>query len=538
MKQITHKKDLPQKRLKELLLYDPDAGTFTCLVSRSKWRVGNIAGTCGTRGYIQIRIDNKRYYAHRLAFLYMEGYFPEHQVDHINRIKSDNSWKNLRHVNNQCNTRNCSISKRNKSGIIGVCWNKRANKWQSDIKTNSDVKYLGLFKTLKEAVQARWDAEVKYGYPNCNTTSSAFLYLQKESNKSKKGSNMNKVDIIVDSGAFSVFTKGKVIDMDAYITYIKKWEKYLTAHIVLDVIGDAEGSMTNYKIMRDAGLNPIPIYHLHEPEEYLYEYMRMTDYIGVGGVASRMTARNNKILFDSFWKKVVDKNGLPKVKVHGMGITDVDVMTRYPWASLDSSTWLMTSRRGILIAPKFENGKPNPFKAKRIEVSTKSPHRQHYGQHIENLSKFQRDKLLGYIHSLGFKMGTSRRDKNGVTLNKENGREAIIEKGLSNNYIQRDYFNLNFFLELEKALPDWPWSWPNEKISQQLSVFDTPITTNDVPGRRFRKTRTRIYLAGEGVKEADTFEVVKSKGCVYRRMLSFPFRKVKGLKDIVPFFDQ
>jgi hypothetical protein len=128
---------------------------------------------------IRITISGKRYYASRLAFLWMKGYLPEHDVDHKNRRPSDNRWKNLRHVTHQCNNRNQSIRKDNKSGITGVCLDKTGNKWNSYIKINMKMKYLGCFDSKEKAAMARWNAEVKYDFPNCNTTSSAYQFLQR-----------------------------------------------------------------------------------------------------------------------------------------------------------------------------------------------------------------------------------------------------------------------------------------------------------------------------------------------------------------------
>ena len=170
---------LTQERVKELFYYNPKTGTFTRRIyCCSNAKVGDVAGSRSPLGYILINVDYKLYGASRLAFLYMEGYFPEHQVDHINRIRDDNRWENLRHVTSQCNIRNSSVRGDNTSGVTGVCWHKGNKKWASYIMVNEKRKSLGYFKILKEAVQARWEAEVKYDFPNCNTTSSAYLYLQ------------------------------------------------------------------------------------------------------------------------------------------------------------------------------------------------------------------------------------------------------------------------------------------------------------------------------------------------------------------------
>lgn len=168
-------KKLIQERLKELLHYDSEIGIFTWAKSGAK--KGNIAGNINRRGYRRIWIDDKQYKASRLAWLYMEGYWPEHEVDHRNRIKHDDRWENLRHVSRQCNIRNRYIQNNNKSGITGVCWKKRDKKWMAHITISGKNIYLGYFNSRFDAAKARWNAEVKYGFPDCNIISSAYSYL-------------------------------------------------------------------------------------------------------------------------------------------------------------------------------------------------------------------------------------------------------------------------------------------------------------------------------------------------------------------------
>jgi hypothetical protein len=135
-------------------------------------------GTNPNSDYPKVRINGIRYKCHRLAFLYMEGYFPENDVDHIDRNPFNNAWNNLREVSKTCNMRNCKLCKINTSGISGVNWNKHNKKWVSRITVNKKRVYLGIFDNKLDAAKARWEAEVKYGWPNCNTTSSAYLYIK------------------------------------------------------------------------------------------------------------------------------------------------------------------------------------------------------------------------------------------------------------------------------------------------------------------------------------------------------------------------
>lgn len=174
---------LTNRRLKELLNYDPETGIFVWKINKANIFAGTVAGRNRPDGYIVITIDKKKYYAHRLAFLYMEGYIPENMVDHIDRNPSNNKWDNLREVRMTCNAHNCNLSKRNKSGINGVRWKNSRNKWIADIRANDKNIYLGYFNTKLDAAKARWEAEKKYGYTTCNPNSFAYEYIKSKERK-------------------------------------------------------------------------------------------------------------------------------------------------------------------------------------------------------------------------------------------------------------------------------------------------------------------------------------------------------------------
>ncbi len=173
------KEKLTQEQLKKLLHYDPETGVFIWK-NPYGWRIkkGSAAGYISPQGYLLIGINRKYYYGHRLAWLYMEGYFPEHQIDHIDGIRYNNKFSNLRHVTNQCNNRNKPIIKTNITGVTGICWCKNQKKWHSKITVYYKGINLGYYKKFINAVKARWRAEVEHGFPNCNTTSSAYQYLK------------------------------------------------------------------------------------------------------------------------------------------------------------------------------------------------------------------------------------------------------------------------------------------------------------------------------------------------------------------------
>jgi hypothetical protein len=158
---------ITQERLKELLHYDPEEGLFYNKTYRGNKAVKNaVAGCYHSLGYIVIKIAGKEYKAHRLAFLYMNGVIPV-EVDHINHIRSDNRWLNLRESNRKDSPKNTSIYKSNTSGITGIRFIDANKKWRARINVNGAEVHLGTFHNKEDAINARKEAEIKYNFhPN------------------------------------------------------------------------------------------------------------------------------------------------------------------------------------------------------------------------------------------------------------------------------------------------------------------------------------------------------------------------------------
>jgi hypothetical protein len=143
---------LSQEDLKINLIYDKDTGVFTWKKSNnSKIKVGYIAGGYDSYGYKTIKINNKLFKAHRLAWLYVYGVMPINNIDHINGIKDDNRILNLRECTQQTNNYNSSIRKDNKSGIKGITFDKKSNKWRANIRVDGEQIHLGLFSHVLDA---------------------------------------------------------------------------------------------------------------------------------------------------------------------------------------------------------------------------------------------------------------------------------------------------------------------------------------------------------------------------------------------------
>lgn len=155
--------ELTAEKLRELLHYDPATGVFTWKVRTStRVKVGNLAGCPNNEGYLQIRLHSRLHKAHRLAWLYMYGEWPEDQIDHINRNRSDNRISNLRDVSHKQNNQNKSKAGNNTSGHQGVYRYKLDSKWVARIKHNQKNISLGYFTNLEDAISARKAAEKLY----------------------------------------------------------------------------------------------------------------------------------------------------------------------------------------------------------------------------------------------------------------------------------------------------------------------------------------------------------------------------------------
>ncbi len=143
-------------RLHELLAYDADTGIFTRRISQTnRVKVGDVAGSPNQKGYINIMVDGRLYPAHRLSWLYVHGEWPQAQIDHLNGVRDDNRIANLREATNGQNKQNMRAARAdNGSGLLGVRWHERDQRWHARIMLDGKAQHLGSFGTSDEAQAA------------------------------------------------------------------------------------------------------------------------------------------------------------------------------------------------------------------------------------------------------------------------------------------------------------------------------------------------------------------------------------------------
>lgn len=151
--------------IEKYLKYNPIDGTFTVIKARRKWKVGDVVGVKPhkTRGYCIINYDKFSYPAHRIAFYLMEEEVPE-QVDHLNQIRSDNRWCNLKASTHFDNQYNKGMQSNNTSGFTGVYYVKNIDKWEAKIMVNQKNLGRECFDSFEDAVRHRVSLEIKYGF--------------------------------------------------------------------------------------------------------------------------------------------------------------------------------------------------------------------------------------------------------------------------------------------------------------------------------------------------------------------------------------
>lgn len=263
--------------------------------------------------------------------------------------------------------------------------------------------------------------------------------------------------------------------VDDYAEFLKTYKDICNVYVSMDAIYDPKTSYESFIYLREThGLNPLPVYHYAEPIEWLKKYMEVTDYIGISGLGQGINKKDYIQWADRVFDLVCSgPNHLPMYKIHGFALTSTELIHRWPWWSVDSSSWVQFSQFGKILIPKMVGNKiSHKVKPYEIFVSTRSPAISRDEEHFETLSNMEQKHILDYLHSLGINYGKShfkmvdasyKCEENEKPWGKpENGKrkiEVIDEYGVSNRHEFRDMVNFQFYADLEKSVTPWPWPW-------------------------------------------------------------------------------
>jgi hypothetical protein len=272
--------------------------------------------------------------------------------------------------------------------------------------------------------------------------------------------------VFVDSGAFSLYTakvkstkpqdfsfyslaKGSEFRAycDAYARFMKKvGKRALLANV--DVIYNPDLTWEVQRFFEEEhGVQPVPIVHYRTPMKYVDRYLEAGRYrlLGVGGFA--WGGPDTTKWLDAFFLHICPAPAyLPIIKVHGFALTSWRAVCRWPWWSVDSTTWFTTAAFGGIYVPRVSQkggwryDRP-PFV---IQVSDRSTSKSVLGRHYHSLSKMEKRQILDWLESLG------------SGLQEVTGEGNKIGRGEDPSYIARSFVNLSYFKNLEESRPPWP----------------------------------------------------------------------------------
>lgn len=187
------------------------------------------------------------------------------------------------------------------------------------------------------------------------------------------GARKHGIKFFLDSGAFSAFNSGIEINLDQYAAFLHGYKDIIcVASSLDDTSKNEQRSWDNQRALESLGCKVQPVFHAREDERWLVKYLDAGyDYIFLGGMVPEQTSWL-QVWLDRLWTKYLTKaDGTARVKVHGFGLTTRSLMFRYPWYSVDSTSWIMTAANGSvnLDLPRMD-GSINDI---QVDFSAKSP---------------------------------------------------------------------------------------------------------------------------------------------------------------------
>lgn len=361
-----------------------------------------------------------------------------------------------------------------------------------------------------------------------------------------------KKKLILDSGAWSVWSIGAEMDFGKYIKFCLDHEDVVDIFIALDVIPGkksdnraptpkeieiaCEEGYQNYHRMLKAGLSKekvVPVFHQFDEFKWLKKYMEEgVPYIGLSPRKTGATRGQHQAWLDSCMAYVTDDDGKARTKLHGFGLTSVALMLRYPWHSVDSRSTNFAAKFGKILLPRMIRGEwdflhtPNS-----VSVSTRNIDVHEKGAHFFNMSPKAQEIIKGYIKEAGGRLGESEYRPMPLDYKYERGKEVIfkkmrdhliieriIKRGVLNSMYDRLRVNTYFFKKVEESVEGIERKFlPKSRKRGLLNSHDAPRIKGGMKPPII--DHLNIFIAGhcgdEGTADASTYHRL------HNRLLTF-----------------
>lgn len=279
----------------------------------------------------------------------------------------------------------------------------------------------------------------------------------------------------LDSGSFTLWEKSEkyaeknrcsvwdYYDTDDFWSYIDAYADFVTKngdgidhYANVDAIPNPEITWRNQQYLESKGLHPVPVIHYRTDLMWLEKYIDAGyDFLAIGGLVGSTSQDKCRYWLDAAFDVICrGPQSMPRVKVHGFGVTALSLFTRYPWWSVDSTSWVKCAAFGNVCVPKKRKGEfvfTEPPSIVTFSEGSPSVAKGEY-KHFKLLSPSEKGIVEEWLAFVGVSLGKS-----------EAG--IVVENGVTNHYGSRAIACLKFFQMLSKQLPEWPWPFRSKQFS-------------------------------------------------------------------------
>ena len=244
--------------------------------------------------------------------------------------------------------------------------------------------------------------------------------------------------------------------IDNYAVFVRENRAGIDYYSNVDAIPNPKLTWRNQRYLEDShNLEPIPVVHFPTDLKWLQRYIdRGYEYISLGGMVGSIRQDDCRFWIDSAFDLVCSTpNRMPKVKIHGFGVTSFDMLLRYPWYSVDSTSWTKMGAFGGIYVPHKRGGKfvydTPPY---TIKCSIDSPDKSKRGKHVLNISKMEIKIIKEWLEFIDIPLGK-------IDIDGE-----VLEWGVITRHTERRAANLLFYEQMLKHIQPWPWAFTSLKI--------------------------------------------------------------------------